>query len=91
MMVSSPPFESPLIVEVDDDRPKVCVNGARWVSFNSKNFQIELASIPDSHVGGEGGGGRERDPEVDRQGDQLNILLVSFQDMVAVLRKTRGE
>lgn len=65
-MVSSPPFVSPLIVEVDDDRPKVCVNGAKWVSFNSTVFQIVLASMPDRPVGGERGDGRERDPEVDR-------------------------
>jgi hypothetical protein len=31
--VSSP--DSPLMVDVDEDRVKVCVKGARWVSFNS--------------------------------------------------------
>lgn len=34
--VSPPPFESPLIVEVEDDRAKVCVRGARCVSLSSK-------------------------------------------------------
>ena len=42
--VSSPaPFDSPLIVEVEDDRPKPWVKGARCVSFNSAN---------ESHVSG---------------------------------------
>lgn len=31
--VSSP--DSALMVDVDEDRVKVCVKGARWVSFNS--------------------------------------------------------
>jgi hypothetical protein len=31
----SSPFESPLIVEVDDDRPNDEVKGAKCVSFNS--------------------------------------------------------
>jgi hypothetical protein len=34
---ASSPFESPLIVEVDDDRPNDEVKGARCVSFNSSN------------------------------------------------------
>jgi hypothetical protein len=32
---ASSPFESPLIVEVEDDRPNDAVKGARCVSFNS--------------------------------------------------------
>ena len=34
---ASSPFESPLIVEVDDDRPNDEVKGARCVSFNSSD------------------------------------------------------
>lgn len=32
----TPPFESPLIVEVEGDRPKPWVRGARCVSFSSE-------------------------------------------------------
>jgi hypothetical protein len=52
---ASSPFESALIVEVDDDRPNEEVKGARCVSFN----------LP------------------------VNILLVSFQDIVAVVKISR--
>jgi hypothetical protein len=36
---ASSPFESPLIVEVEDERPKL-VRGARCVSFNSEAYAI---------------------------------------------------
>lgn len=38
--VSPLPFESPLIVEVEDDRAKDCVRGAKCVSFSSKEKEI---------------------------------------------------
>lgn len=38
--VSPLPFESPLIVEVEDDRPKDCVRGAKCVSFSSNENDI---------------------------------------------------
>lgn len=34
-VVASSPLESPLIVEVEEDRPNDEVKGAKWVSFNS--------------------------------------------------------
>jgi hypothetical protein len=36
-VVASSPLDSPLIVEVEDDRPKL-VRGARCVSFNSEAY-----------------------------------------------------
>lgn len=54
--VSPLPFESPLIVEVDDDRPKVCVRGARCVSLSSRGRTCQPLPLKDSpphmHKGG---------------------------------------
>jgi hypothetical protein len=36
---SPPPFESPLIVEVEDERPNELVKGARCVSFSSIKYR----------------------------------------------------
>ena len=44
-VVASSPFESPLIVEVDDDRPNDEVKGARCVSFNSLGGVVSLATV----------------------------------------------
>lgn len=38
--VSPLPFESALIVEVEEDRPKVCVRGARCVSLSSMKQKV---------------------------------------------------
>lgn len=68
--VSSP--DSPLIVDVEEERVKLCVKGARCVSLSS-----ELAGNSEvSFLGHKRGGCRGR------LGDQLNILLVIFQDIV---------
>lgn len=91
--VSPLPFESPLIVEVEDDRPKVCVRGARCVSLSSMGRKTQSLllkpSPPHRHNRGvilflsEEGVARNRGGG---KGDQLNILLVSFQDMMGNLR-----
>jgi hypothetical protein len=68
--VSSP--DSPLMVDVEDERVKVFVRGARCVSFNSaieeQKYQYRV-QIQDITI--------NREWE-----DQLNILLVSFHDIV---------
>lgn len=48
-----PPFESPLIVEVEDERPKEPVKGAKCVSLSSvreRKLAIATEVIPASHA-----------------------------------------
>jgi hypothetical protein len=81
-VVASSPLESPLIVEVEEDRPKDEVKGARWVSFNSALTVLAIALLNCGFHRAERGCIEKEE----REGDQLpvNILLVSFQDIVAV-------
>jgi hypothetical protein len=44
-VVASSPFESPLIVEVEDDRPKDELRGDRCVSFNSASDLLAIALL----------------------------------------------
>jgi hypothetical protein len=72
------------MVDVEEDRVNVCVKGARCVSFNSKVTEAASVSCP-SQKKGRGSLGE--------MGDQLNILLVIFQDIVEgglVSRRRRG-
>lgn len=71
--VSPLPFESPLIVEVEDERPKVCVRGARWVSLSSVGTTSQplllKPSPPHMHNRGVilfGGGGGQEPGEIGR-------------------------
>jgi hypothetical protein len=68
--VSSP--DSPLMVDVEDERVKVFVRGARCVSFNSAIGEQKTSVLYTK---------KEMTINMEWE-DQLNILLVSFHDIV---------
>jgi hypothetical protein len=54
---------SPLMVDVDDDRVKVWVKGARWVSFNFLVSFHDMVKAGEERIGG-----RESMKEEDKKG-----------------------